>query len=173
MGKLRIGRLLFFSVLVSASAAAADFDEDYAEKPWQEIETRLPAYPKTENLLPFFVSAATENRFMVDGESITVGTDGVVRYTLVVSSPSGALNVSYEGLRCSAMERRLYAFGRDDKAWSRARGNQWSGIRASVVNRQHAALYFEYFCPNGLIVRDAGEARSALRSGGHPSIKNR
>lgn len=165
MGTLRIGGLLVFFSLISLCAHAG-FEDDYTEKSWQEIETQLPAYPKAENLLSFFVSATNDNKFMVDGESITVGSDGVVRYTLVVVSSSGARNVSYEGLRCSSMERRLYAFGRDDKTWAKARSNQWGGIRNSVTNRQHAALYSEYFCPEGMIVKNATEARAALLSGG-------
>ena len=152
---------------------AAGFDSDYEEKRWEEIETQMPAFPATENLVPFFVSASSDNKFMVDRESIGVGADGVVRYSLVVSTPSGAQNVSYEGLRCSSAERRLYAFGRSDRTWSKARSNQWTKIQESTLNRHHAALYFEYFCPGGIIVRDADEARMALRAGGHPSTARR
>lgn len=170
-----ITRLLSFScVLLCASscALAAGFDREYEEKRWEEIEAQIPAFPKPENLVSFFVSAASDNKFMIDRESIAVGTDGVVRYTLVVSSPSGVQNVSYEGLRCSSVERRLYAFGRSDKTWSRARGNQWARIQESMLNRHHAAIFHEYFCPGGNIVHDADEARMALRAGGHPSTRH-
>ena len=175
-------RLIFsfffsFCLWASLASAASDFDEDNAEKAWQIAETQLeiplPSYPKAENLQSFFVSAQTDNQFMVDRESITIGVDGVVRYTLVVTSPSGAQNVSYEGMRCSSAERRLYAFGHPDKTWSKARSTQWVKISNSALNRQHAALYFEYFCPNGLIVGKVDEARLALRSGGQSSIKSR
>jgi hypothetical protein len=171
----QVSRLLLALVLAGFSAVtlAAEFDSEYEEKRWEEVETQLPPYPKAENLVSFYVSAATDNKFAVDRESISVAADGVVRYTLVVVSPSGAQNVSYEGLRCSSAERRLYAFGRSDKTWSKARANQWQSIRESTVNRHHAALYAEYFCPNGIIVRDADEARMALRSGGHPSTLRR
>lgn len=152
---------------------AAGFDSEYEEKRWEEIESQIPAFPSPENLVSFFVSASTDNKFMVDRLSIAVGADGVVRYTLVVTSSSGAQNVSYEGLRCSSGERRLYAFGRSDKTWSKARSNQWVRIEESTLNRHHAALYFEYFCPGGNIVRDADEARMALRAGGHPSTVRR
>lgn len=165
--------LLYLIFGASAGALAAGFDSDYEEKRWEEIEAQIPAFPRPENLVPFTVSAASDNKFMVDRESITVGVDGVVRYTLVVASPSGAQNISYEGLRCSSGERRLYAFGRSDNTWSKARGNPWARVQESTLNRHHAALYFEYFCPNGLIVRDVDEARRALLSGGHPSTVRR
>lgn len=148
---------------------AAGFDSEYEEKRWEEIEAQIPVFPKPETLVPFYVSATTDNKFMVDRDAIAVGADGVVRYTLVVISASGAQNVSYEGMRCTTGERRSYAFGRSDKTWSKARSNQWVKIQESTLNRHHAALYFEYFCPNGNIVFDADEARMALRAGGHPS----
>lgn len=149
---------------------AQGFDSDYEELVWEELQPQLPPAPKASALLPFFVSATTDNRFFVDGDSISVGSDGVVRYTLVVLSPGGARNVSYEGIRCESGERRLYAFGRNDGSWSKARGNAWTRIKDSSLNRQHAALYNEYFCPIGTIVNDADEARMALRAGGHPSL---
>lgn len=175
MRSKQIPGLFLVAVLAgfSAGAPAAEFDSEYDEKRWEEIETQLPAYPRAENLASFFVSAASDNKFMIDRESISVAADGVVRYTLVVVSSSGAQNVSYEGLRCSSAERRLYAFGRSDKVWSKARSNQWVRIQGSSLNRHHAALYAEYFCPGGVIVRDADEARMALRSGGHPSTEQR
>lgn len=158
---------------ISTGVLAAGFDSEYEEKRWEEVEAQLPAFPKPENLDSFFVSATTDNKFMVDRDSITVGSDGVVRYTLVILSLTGVQNVSYDGLRCATAERRLYAFGRSDKTWSKARSNQWVKIQENTLNRHHAALFFEFFCPNGNIVRDADEARMALRSGGHPSTVRR
>jgi hypothetical protein len=161
----------FVLIGFATTLAAADFDNEYEATRWAEVETQLPALPRPENLIPFVVSAASDNRFLVDSASISVASDGVVRYTLVVRSASGAQNVSYEGLRCASAARRLYAFGHADKTWSKARSNQWVSVENSTLNRQHAALYYEYFCPNGNIVRDADEARQALRSGGHPAIR--
>lgn len=162
---------LGLSLLASVAVAASGFDDEYETKRWEEIEAALPPSPKAENLVPIFVSAATDNRFMVDSESISVGADGVVRYTLVVQSPSGARNVSHEGIRCESAERRLYAFGRADGSWSKARSNQWVRIQGSTLNRQHAALYGEYFCAGGIPVRDAAAAHAALRAGGLPSTR--
>ncbi|WP_310494692.1 CNP1-like family protein [Dechloromonas sp.] len=157
-------------MLVSATVFA-DFEEDYESKQWQEIEIQLPAAPKQETLLPFYVSAATENRFFIDGATLTVGSDGVVRYVLLVLTPQGARNVTYEGMRCETRERRIYASGRLDGSWSKARKNEWVRIQDAYANRQHAALFLEYFCPIGNIVQDAAEARNALIKGVHPDNK--
>lgn len=76
----------------------------------------------------FRVGAISDTKFFVDAQSLSYGTDGVLRFTLEVVSPSGAKNVSYEGMRCATGERRFYAFGRADGTWSKARGNQWVKI---------------------------------------------
>lgn len=137
--------------------------------PWSEEAIDLPAYPKEEELIEFPVSAGTRNRFYVDGASLRPGTDGVVRYALVIRTSGGATNVTYEGIRCATGEYRIYATGRSNKTWSRNRLSTWREIENKRANRHHAALKRELFCPLGVPIRDAEEGRSALRRGWHPS----
>lgn len=164
-------KLLIFLLLLPNAALAEwgqfDFDFD-SEKPWTEIEAQLPAYPKSEELLPFFVSAATDNRFFVDGKSISVGDDGVVRYTLLVKSPEGAVNVTFEGMRCDSTESKIYAVGRADGTWSKARFSKWEAIEYKNRNRQYHMLYDDFFCPAGIIIVSPEEAVKALKRGSHP-----
>lgn len=88
--------------------SASEFDE----KPWAEIEVQLPEFPETENLIPFQVGAIRDRQFFIDGRSISIGSDEVIRFSVVVISASGARNISFEGLRCATGERRLYALAR-------------------------------------------------------------
>lgn len=163
----------FLLAVVMPSYGLAASDEDGEAKQWQEAAVVLPAPPAEASLLPFYVSAASENRFFIDISTLSVGDDGVVRYTLVVVSPEGGRNVSFEGMRCETRERRIYASGRADGSWSESRVKQWSRIRDAYGNRHYAALFLEYFCPGGIIVRDAAEAKEALRQGGHPETRRR
>ncbi|MEN3297670.1 MAG: hypothetical protein V7642_6923 [Burkholderiales bacterium] len=132
----------------TAAYAQGGFEEDFddKDKPWQEIAVQLPPAPVAGNLLPFYVSPTATQTFAIDAKSVTLGADGVVRYTLVTNSAQGATNVSYEGIRCMSFERKLYAFGRPDGSWSRSRRDQWEPISSGNVNRQHAALAKDYFC---------------------------
>ena len=159
---------LFFAAPALAGWGDFEYQFDEDNKPWQEVQAQLPAYPKTEEMLPFFVSAATDNQFFIDPKSISVGDDGVVRYTLIAKSPSGVLNVSFEGMRCGTHERKLYAFGRMDHTWSRNKYAKWEEIRYQDRNRQHHMLYDDFFCPGAIIVNDANEAIAALKRGIHP-----
>jgi hypothetical protein len=161
---------LFLLFLTSPAARGAwgDFDFEFDnEKPWVELQARLPAFPDLDAALPFFVSAASDNRFFIDPASLSVGEDDVVRYTLIVRSPAGATNITFEGIRCRTREFKIYAFGRNGE-WSRNRYAQWAPIRYQDRNRQHHVLYFDFFCPGGIIARDAAEIVFALKRGRHP-----
>ena len=138
-------------MLLPAAAGAqprADLERDEGTGTWVELEAKLPPFPKTENLIAFDVSGASRNRFYIDPQSIAVGSDGVVRYTLVIKSSGGAENISYEGIRCETREQKYYAFGRRDGTWSNARSNEWRYIEYKEANRQHGVLYADFFCPN-------------------------
>lgn len=157
--------------LHSAQAGWGDFEYDFDEdkKPWQEVQAQLPAYPRAENLVPFEVSAASRNRYYIDDVSLSVGEDGVVRYTVVVRTPGGAENVSFEGMRCENGERKLYAFGRPDGKgggdWSRNRRARWEPIQARQATSYHRALFYHYLCT----VEGKGDLaaiRRYLRQGG-------
>lgn len=160
--------LLVFLLSLAALSASADdgFDAEFEQKPWAEIEVQLPAFPETGNLIPFRVGYHTDTQYLIDGSSLSLGADGVIRYTLLVISASGAKNISYEGLRCATAERRVYAFGRPDKTWSKARGNQWNRLRGST-NNHYVDLYSNYFCIVGAPdFRNVDDIRRVLRSGG-------
>lgn len=163
----------FAGVVFSPLLPAVEFDNEYDEKPWEEVAIQIPPYPVASNMIRFKVGAVADTTFLIDSESLSVAADGVIRYTLEVVSPSGARNVSYEGMRCATGERRFYAFGRADRTWSKARGNQWVRI-SGTSNNHHVELFSNYFCPPGSpVVASAEEARSALLSGGQISARSR
>ncbi|KVM59714.1 hypothetical protein WJ58_00575 [Burkholderia ubonensis] len=117
---------------------------------WKEnkVDT-LPALPTPGDLLSFNVSQNTPLKFFVDAKSLAVGTDGIVRYTVVVTSPAGARNVNYEGIRCDTYEWRQYAgLNSDHDGWDRTVENDWRRIENGELNAYHAALYQDYFCAN-------------------------
>lgn len=164
----KVVRLLAVCLLASTGGvvcAQSQFEEDFddKEKPWQEIAIQLPLPPKVENLLPFYVSPTATQSFSIDALSLSVGTDGVIRYTLVATSAAGAKNVSYEGIRCSSYEKKLYAFGQIDGSWSRSRRDQWERISTNTPNRQHAALTKDYFCLELVVAGTAEEMVERIR----------
>ncbi len=146
--------LLPLALILGLQPSAADwgkprYDFDEEQKPWQEAEVRLPPYPKAEHLLPFEVSAARQRHY-IDMASLSVGEDGVVRYTVVIRSPAGAETVRFEGMRCDNGERKLYAFGRPDGAgggtWSENRNARWEPIPVREAASYQRELFYHYLC---------------------------
>ena len=93
-----------------ACAKPAFKDEFESDKPWVEQLTQLPAYPDEKNLMAFDAGAVSDNQYFVDTTSIKIGEDGVIRFSLVIKSSAGALNVSYEGIRCATRERKAVSY---------------------------------------------------------------
>ena len=108
----------------------------------------MPAYPLSAGLLRF-PTDWTSHAVLVDQRTLAIGDDGVVRYVLVVRSPSGAESVSFEGLRCTTGERQTYAYGRkagDGGTWSAARNTGWVVIADRGINRYYFEFWRDVFC---------------------------
>ncbi len=135
---------------------------------WKEGELKLPAYPGAKGLIEFFVSGTTSFKFFIDPASLSVGADGVVRYTLVARSPSGVANISYEGVHCRTKAYRVFALGHDGR-WV-TQDSRWRDTESKSIQRWHVELRTRYFCPDGLSIATAAEGVDALRRGGHPGI---
>lgn len=160
--------LVLLAMTQMSIAQQLEFNKNFSDeevKPWEEIQAELPPAPKDENLLPFYVGPTATQTFSLDAKSLAIGTDGVIRYTLVAVSQGGAKNISYEGIRCSSFEKKIYALGRDDGTWARSRRDQWEGIIRSKVNRQHAALAQDYFCSNLVIMGNEKDILQRIKSG--------
>jgi hypothetical protein len=138
---------------LAACAAAEPQPEERATPPQQRGE-----------LIEFSVAGTREFRFFVDAASLSVGSDGIVRYVLVARSAAGAENVSFEGMRCATREVRIYALGRDG-AWV-GRETDWRPIQPRGAHAWHEELYREFFCPYREPIGSAAKAVQALRTGG-------
>lgn len=128
-----------------------DRQSDWKEGP----VTALPALPTNANLLPFDLTQRTAMTYMIDSKSVSVGADGVVRYTVVIDSPSGTRNIRYEGMHCASYRWRLYSgVNSEGTAWDNA-STDWTRIEDSALNGYHASLYTNYFCDNKVPARAA------------------
>ena len=148
-------RLLLLTAIMTAPALARDIllddplpEPDYKEpeEKWLEREVQVPETIDRDDLQEFQV-AANETRFhyFVERNSIRHDTDGVVRFTLVIRSKSGAANSSYEGFRCRERLYKVYAYGGQDNLIP-APDTTWEPIPKDESTDYRAALYDDLLC---------------------------
>jgi hypothetical protein len=161
-----------FALMLQACASKRDapltgFEADFENeaKPWQELQTEIPPYPNPANLLRIPTGTATPHQFFIDSASVSVGEDGVTRYTVVTRAAGGATNVTYEGLRCETRERKVYAFGHPNGTWVRARNAQWQRVVLRDLTPYSHTLYTQFFCNERTRPTPPRIALDALRQG--------
>jgi len=129
----------------------------------------MPAFPKRENLIEFYLSATATFRYFIDASSLQALYDKrEIRYVLVARSPQGADNVRFESIRCPDMFR-LYAVGTADGKWE-VRPSDWEPtVRRSDLGWP-STLARQFFCPHRDPIQSAAEGVDALRRGAHPAV---
>lgn len=135
------------SLLVSVSLFGCAGDplisgvDPYAPTVFKEGNTSMPLVaPNPKTLLPFYVSETTIFKFAIDTQSILISNDGVTRYMVQITSPSGSKQTQYEGIRCDSFQARLYSTHDANTGWRENPLGGWVSIKDNVPNRYQAAL---------------------------------
>ena len=138
---MRLDRLVL-ALLFCAAAAHAQLTPP--DPDWKEAEAPPPPPVTTSGLVPLEMPGSTL-RFGVDPASVSVGADGIVRYVVVATSATGAVNAMYEGIRCGTGEFKVYARHNPGSGWTIAKDSQWGRLhdqpqsRHSLVVARHGA----------------------------------
>jgi hypothetical protein len=137
-------------------------------KAWEEEDLRLPPWPQERDLIEIKVDDPSARfRHFIDQRSLKTGRDGVVRFTLVSESSSGARNVSYEGIRCTPAGRyKTFAYGNNGRFEPTTAADQWQVIDKLGSQALHYDLWMHYLCiPRKLVARPRDQQLRLLRSG--------
>ena len=120
--------------------------DPFAPMVFKEGTTTMPLNPPNKpSLQPFYVSQTTIFKFAVDTNSILIGSDGITRYIVVITNPSGGQQSQYEGVRCDSFQWRLYGTF-DNNKWNENPLGSWAAIKSKTPNRYQAALAQGAFC---------------------------
>ncbi|MBI1396600.1 MAG: hypothetical protein GC151_11520 [Betaproteobacteria bacterium] len=123
---------------------------DQTDAPIPEI--RHVTFPETstpKDWYRFKVKNFSNNETALDTASVSVGGDGITRYSLLIRTDTGVDNVSYEGIRCSTREWTMYGTGRPDGSWARVPRPVWRHIDQTGLNAVRFTLYEDYACGQG------------------------
>ncbi len=134
---------------------------------WKEAAAPPPPALNTSGLLPVDMRGSVL-RWGVDPASISVGTDGVVRYVVVAQSDSGTVNAIYEGLRCNTAESTVYA-RHSGGQWAPAPDREWKAHPRQRGTAAHPGDRARRRLPGPGPERLAGADRARPgRTGRHP-----
>lgn len=105
---------------------AERFREDVG---WETLQQYLPAFPsaQTDWIEVGTVNTQAPFRYFIDANSVVVAPGQIVRYVLKSESDRGAVNLSYESVRCGVAVWKAVAIG-GTSAWERARNDEWRSI---------------------------------------------
>ena len=94
-----------------------------------ELPTPSPPLLRTDRLVPVDSPPQSAVSIGVDPASISTLGDGIVRYVAVARSRAGtAMNATYEGIRCSTAEVKLYARHYAEGEWQLQETPTWVSL---------------------------------------------
>lgn len=116
-------------LVLTFSVAGPAWAQNLTDNPdWKESEVPSPPAFDVGKLVTFEVSRGSSLVYGVDPASVSISrTDSLVRYVMVATSPSGARNVMYEGLRCATGEVKTYARYFEGH-WQPVANAQWRSV---------------------------------------------
>jgi hypothetical protein len=120
--------------------------DEFVEREWQEGEVVLPEHINEKDLQEFQVDPPDPRfRYFIERGSLHTASDGVTRFVLVIRSNSGAINSSYEGLRCGQRQYKVYAYGAKE-GLKRLPGARWQSFLQYSSETYRKTLYNDLLC---------------------------
>jgi hypothetical protein len=151
-----------FMVLVALACLSAagpslaqlrDLDPD-----WVELEAPAPPLFEIKRLVPFELTrSGSELRWGLDPTTLSFASDGVTRYVVVATSPSGTRNALYEAINCSRGEVKTYARTGQSGQWNLVSDAQWRGLNSGLPSLHALSLARQAFCDANVQRTDINE----------------
>lgn len=120
-----LAALVFAALAGAAGAQYADLDR----ADWTEDTPPPPPGYNASALIEIDMPSGSSIRMGIDPQTLRINPDqSVVRYVVVARGPS-AVNASYEGIRCSTGEYRVYARQVQGGEWHASGDDGWKAMR--------------------------------------------
>lgn len=136
----------------------------FEEKTWTESAVVPPEVFSTDVLQPFDMGVNSALTYGIVPDSLVVGEDGVVRYVMVAQSTSGALNVLFQGIRCSTAQTKTYARLSDKQIWNTSPDTQWQALSFRGPTRPAMMLARQGVCEGRTVNGSAQKILATLQS---------
>ena len=137
---------------------------------WVEIPTPPPPQFSKDHLIAIDMPLHITVKVGVDPSTITVGTDGLVRYVLVMTNSSGSSNAIYEGIRCVSDEVKTYARSGASGQWNMVEKPAWKSVSENMPSLHAKAFARQGGCQSRLATSQQ-EIISALKATQKPPTR--
>ena len=132
---------------------------------WKETEVPPPPAFDVSKLITFDVAASSALSYGIDPATLQISPkDGLIRYVMVASSPSGARSVLYEGIRCATGEFKTYARYTSDSQWIAATDPQWKSMYQNAPSKHPLRLAQAGACDNAAAAQSAASVVMKLKN---------
>lgn len=137
--------------------------------PW--VEDTSPAAPtfSTEHLLALDMPPHVSIKAGIDPDTISVGTDAVVRYVVVMRNSSGSTMASYEGIRCETREVKTYARRNSLGEWVALSEPVWRDLNATMPSHHAQVFAGQAACKEGGTPTRSG-ILDVMKNGFNPAL---
>jgi hypothetical protein len=154
--------------LIGASALA--WGQTPAE-PAEWVEAAVPPPPafSTDTLLPIEMPPYVTLKIGIDPQTVALGSDGVVRYVVVMRNASGSTQAVYEGILCSIGAVKTYARAGTGGTWTLVQEPQWRDLTDNLPSRHAFALARQGVCDGSMPYQPATILRRLKQ--GRPSYQ--
>lgn len=136
------------------------------EAEWREATAPPPPALNLNGLTPFDGPVNSPLQFGVDINTLQIGKDGVVRYVVVATSPSGTVNAMYEGIRCASAQVKTYARHNPSSGWVVAQSPEWRPLYGNAPSNHSLRLASQGVCTGAAPASSTRDIVRALRSPG-------
>ena len=117
---------------------------------WVELTPPAPPQFSKDHLIPIDMPPHVTVKVGVDPSTIAVGSDGVVRYVLVLTNASGSSSAIFEGIRCVSDEVKTYARLSASGKWNTVENPTWKSVTENMPSRHAQAFARQGGCQNRL-----------------------
>ncbi len=139
---------------------------------WKEEQAPPPPTFSKDALVRIDMPAHVSVKVGVDPNTIVVGTDGVVRYVIVMVNSSGSVNAVFEGIRCASDEVKTYARWNSAGTWTVLADPPWKGINDNMPSK-HAYAFARQGACDARIAPTKEAIISRLKSGTKAAASNK
>ena len=150
--------LLAWGLLALAGPALAGLLNGEPEGGYPENPTPTAPAFDVAKAIPIALSASSSIAMGIDPATITVESDGIVRYVAIARSTAGnAVTATYEGIRCATAEVKVYARHYPDSGWRDVTEPKWQSLYDNGPMRYSMPIAKAGIC------RDASSGGSAAQ----------